>query len=388
MATPALLTLDLHTHILPKVWPDWTQRTGYPGWIALDHHAPCKARMVQSLPDGGRKFFREIEANCWDPAVRLAEMDACGVDVQVLSTVPVMFSYWARAQDAGDLSRLLNDHVAEVCRASPRVAGGGDDTTPGGKDRELRRCVGLGTLPMQDPALACRELERCVGELGMPGVQIGTNVEGRNLDEPGIVEVLRAAEALDACVFVHPWDMVQHDKQARDRMPRYWLPWLVGMPAETSLAICSVIFGGVLEKLPRLRIGFAHGGGSFCFGLGRIQHGFEARPDLCAVENAVDPAAYVRDEASQRSSRFYVDSLVHNPRALQLLIDVMGADRVMLGSDYPFPLGEARPGELVRAMGSLSEDSKARILGQSALEFLFGRGWGEVTESRSQKVTK
>lgn len=362
-------TIDLHTHILPRQWPDWTERTGYPGWISLDHHASCRARMVQTQTGGGKKFFREVESNCWDPQARMAEMDAAGVDVQVLSTVPVMFSYWAQADDARDLGRLLNDHLAEAVRAAPASRDAGLKSPAG---MRLPRFQALGTLPMQDAGLACRELERCVRELGMQGVQIGTNVNGRNLDDPAIVEVLAAAQDLNACVFVHPWEMLQHDAKGNDRMPRFWLPWLVGMPAETCLAICSVIFGGVLEKLPRLRIGFAHGGGSFCFTLGRIQHGFEARPDLCAITNTVAPQRYVRDAQSGRAASFFVDSLVHDPRALLHLVDVMGADRVMLGSDYPFPLGEHRAGELVRSMSELDESDRQRILGGSALEFLFG----------------
>jgi len=385
-----VLKIDLHTHILPERWPDWTLRSGYPGWIELEHHKPCCARMLKTEPDGGRTFFREVASNCWNPVERLRECDErMGVEsVQVLSTVPVMFSYWAKAGDALDLARLLNDHVAGVCEAAPVVEGCGGWKLPGGQhgkvprksgeDGEtggtpaprdvLRRFMGLGTVPMQAPDLAIRELERCVkprnqGGLGLSGVQIGTNVNGKNLDDPGVFAVLEAASALGASVFVHPWEML-----GRERMPKYWLPWLVGMPAETCLAVCSVIFGGVLERLPNLRMCFAHGGGSFPATIGRIQHGFEARPDLCAVQNAVEPRAYVRGKGGP--AKFYVDSLVHDPVALRLLLEVMGAERIALGSDYPFPLGEDVPGAMIESMAELSEQVRRRLLHETAIEFL------------------
>src|SRR5262245_59780046 len=160
-------------------------------------------------------------------------------------------------------------------------------------------------------------------ELGLAGVQIGSHVDGKNLDHPDLFPVLAAAERLGAAVFVHPWDML-----ARDRMSKYWLSWLVGMPAETCLAICSVIFGGVLERLPKLRIAFAHGGGSFPGTVGRIERGFHARPDLCAVDTRHNPRHYL--------NRIYVDSLVHDAEALRSLLRLLGADRIALGTDYPF----------------------------------------------------
>jgi len=144
-------------------------------------------------------------------------------------------------------------------------------------------------------------------------------------------------------------------------MQKYWMPWLVGMPAETALAVCSLIFGGVLERLPRLRIAFAHGGGSFPASLGRIQHGFEVRPDLCAVDNKTPPKDYL--------GRFYMDSLVHHPGVLRYMLDLMGPGSIALGTDYPFPLGEDRPGELIESMG-LDETTRARLLHGTALEWL------------------
>jgi aminocarboxymuconate-semialdehyde decarboxylase len=329
-----VLTVDLHTHILPESWPDLASRYGYGGWPALEHHAPCQARLVV---DG--TVFREVAENCWAPPARIAECDRHGVALQVLSTVPLMFSYWARPADAHDLSRLLNDHIAGVVAGHPS------------------RFVGLGTVPLQDPDLAVRELERCVRELGFPGIQIGTHVGEKNLDDPSIFPVFQAAESLGAAVFVHPWDML-----GRERMRRYWLPWLVGMPTESCLAICTMIFGGVLERLPKLRVAFAHGGGSFPGTFGRIEHGFHARPDLVAIDNPLPPSAYL--------GRVYVDSLVHHPDALRQLLRLFGADRVALGSDYPFPLGEPVPGTLIRSLPELTFDERVRLLGGTALEFL------------------
>ncbi len=302
--------------------------------MRIEHACDGCARMM--IDD---TFFREVHANLWDPSVRLADCERTGVHVQVLSTVPVMFSYGAKPADTHDLSRLLNDHIAGLCAEFPD------------------RFVGLGTVPMQDDRLAVQELERCVTELGMPGIQIGSHVNGWNLDEPALFPIFEAAQALNAAVFVHPWEML-----GRDRMKKYWLPWLVGMPAETSLAICSVIFGGVLERLPDLRIAFAHGGGAFAFTLGRIEHGFRVRPDLCATDSSIPPGDLLR--------RLYVDSLVHDPRALQYLVDLMGADRVALGSDYPFPLGEAEPGKLIAETVALDETQRQRLLSGTAMEFL------------------
>jgi aminocarboxymuconate-semialdehyde decarboxylase len=219
------------------------------------------------------------------------------------------------------------------------------------------RFVGLGTLPLQDPELAITELERCMGDLGLTGVEIGTNVNGWNLDSPELFPVFERAAALGAAVFVHPWDML-----APERMEKYWMRWLVGMPTEICLAICTMIFGGVLERLPDLRVAFAHGGGSFPGTLGRIEHGFRVRPDLCATDNPVAPQRYL--------GRFYLDSLVHDEAMLRHLVRLVGCERIALGSDYPFPLGESEPGRLIESLGDLAPDERERMLGGTALEFL------------------
>jgi len=328
-----IFTIDIHTHILPETWPNLRDRYGYGGFIRLEHHKPCCARMMMD-----NQFFREIQHNCWDPEVRGQECKQHQVDVQVLSTVPVMFSYWARPDDIYDLSQILNNHIAGIVREFPD------------------RFVGLGTIPMQAPDLAIKELERCVKELGLAGVQIGSHVNEWNLDAPELFPVFQAAEELGASIFVHPWDMMGQKK-----MPKYWLPWLVGMPAETSLAVCSMIFGGVFERLPNLRVAFAHGGGSFPATIGRIQHGFDVRPDLCAVDSDVDPRTYL--------GKFYLDSLVHDPQALDYIINLMGEDKIALGTDYPFPLGELEPGKLIHSM-DYTWERKAKLLGENALNWL------------------
>lgn len=332
------MKIDLHTHILPKTWPDLGRRHGCGGFIQMEHHAPGCARMML---DG--KLFREIQDNCWDPSRRIEDCDRHGVAMQVLSTVPVMFAYGAPSNAAYDLARILNDHIAEVVRQYPK------------------RFLGLGTLPMQAPDLAVREFERCVGELGLCGVEIGSHVNGWELDHPALFPVFQAAERLGAAVFVHPWDML-----AKERMGKYWLGWLVGMPAETSLAICSLIFGGVLERLPKLRIAFAHGGGAFPGTIGRIEHGFRVRPDLCALNCGRNPRDYL--------DRIYLDSLVHDAAALRYLVKLIGANRIALGSDYPFPLGEAEPGKLIESLPELSPADRERLLAGTALEFLGGMG--------------
>src|SRR4051794_21046614 len=349
------MKIDLHTHILPREWPDLDARYGYPGFIRLDHYQPCCARMMI-----GDRVFREITDNVWEPSRRLEEMDRAGVDMQALSTVPVMFSYWAKPQDALDLSRRLNDHIAEVVRAHPS------------------RFAGLATIPLQDPDVAATELERCVRDLGLGGAQIGTHVDanqhfGRldtlNLDNAALQPVWSAAEQLGAAIFVHPWDMV-----GRQRMPKYWLPWLVGMRGETSLASCSMIFGGVFERFPKLRVALAHDRSPLPLTTGRIEHAVHLRPHLRAIDNKATPRTYLAN--AERPAHFYVDSLVHDADALHLLIKLFGAQRVALGSDYPFPLGEAHAGALIESMTDFSSDDKAQLLFGAAQEFLGLKSFG------------
>jgi aminocarboxymuconate-semialdehyde decarboxylase len=208
---------------------------------------------------------------------------------------------------------------------------------------------------MQDPKLAIKELQRCMHN-GFRGVQIGSNVNNLNLGDEIFDEFFAACESLGAAILIHPWQMM-----GQEHMAKYWLPWLVGMPAEISRAACSLIFSGVLERYKNLKICFAHGGGSFLPTISRIEHGWECRPDLVAIDNPVNPKNYL--------GKFWVDSHVCDHKMLQYVIDLVGADKVMQGSDYPFPLGEAVPGELVRT-APISTEEKIKILGTSAKSWL------------------
>lgn len=323
---------DIHTHIMPEHMPNWTRKFGYGEFIHLEHRN-CEACMMK-----GDKLFRVVGENCIKEDVRIREMDETGVTVQVLSTIPVLFNYWAKPADGLETSRFFNDHIAETV------------------SKNSKRFVGLGTVPLQDVDLAIKEMERCMKELKMPALEIGTNINGENLSEKKFFPFYEAAEKLGCGLFVHPWEMMGEDK-----MQKYWLPWLVGMPAETSRAICSMIFGGVFEKFPKLRVAFAHGGGSFPFTIGRIEHGFDVRPDLVAVDNAISPKEYV--------GKFWVDSLVHDKNAFQYLIEVIGEDKICLGSDYPFPLGEHPPGRLIEKM-KLGRKVEKKLFYRNAEEWL------------------
>ena len=327
-----MLKIDIHTHILPKNWPNLKERYGYGGFVQLEHCSGCSRMLI----DG--EHFRDVTKNCWDPNTRIEECDKTEVDVQVLSTVPVMFSYWAKPKDTADLSMILNDHIADLVTEFPK------------------RFIGLGTLPMQDADLSIKELTRLKEIKGIAGVQIGSHINGWNLDDSRIFPILEAAQDLDLSVFVHPWQML-----GSDRMNLYWLPWLVGMPAETALSICSLIFGGVFEKLPNLRIAFAHGGGAFPSIIGRLEHGYNVRPDIVATHNKHNPRDYI--------GKFYLDSLVHEPSVLRYMIDLFGADCIALGSDYPFPLGEEIPGEMIKNM-KLDKNVVSALYADTALKWL------------------
>jgi aminocarboxymuconate-semialdehyde decarboxylase len=326
------MKIDIHTHIMPDKMPNWVNKFGYGEFIHIEHRN-CKACMMK-----GDRLFREVEENCFSAVERKKDMEKTSVDIQVLSTIPVLFNYWAKPVDGLETSRFFNDHIADTV------------------SKDSKHFIGLGTVPMQDVDLAIGEMERCVSELKMPGLELGTNINGINLSDERFFPFYKRAEELGCALFIHPWEMM-----GEGDMQKYWLPWLVGMPAETARAICSLIFSGVLEKFPKLRIAFAHGGGSFPITIGRIEHGYNVRPDLVACDNAINPRDYI--------GKFWIDSLVHDEKAMNYVIDIMGEDKVCLGSDYPFPLGEHLPGSLIESM-KFNPDIQDKLLFGNALDWL------------------
>ena len=327
-----MLKIDMHTHIMPKNLPKWADKFGYDGFIHLDHHREGYANMMQ-----GKKFFREINENCWDGALRIKDYQKHDTQVQVVCTIPVLFAYFAKPKDGLEVAQFLNDDIANLVAKYPK------------------NYVGLGTIPMQDPELAVQELHR-IKEIGLVGIQIGSNVDNRNLNEPEFYPIWEACEKLGLAVFVHPWNMM-----GKKHMEKYWLPWLVGMPAETARAISSMIFGGIFEKYPKLRVNFGHAGGSFLATIGRIEHGYNCRPDLVAVDNPINPKDYL--------GKFWVDCITHDPRMLKYVLEVQGSNRVTLGSDYPFPLGDLEIGKFVTEAG-LEKPVVDDIFCNSTLEWL------------------
>jgi aminocarboxymuconate-semialdehyde decarboxylase len=324
--------IDVHTHYVPRGWPRLPSSKGIDvPWLRVESERDAMIMV-------GSAEFRRIHANCWDAEQRLADMDSDGVLAQVVSPTPVFFAYGNETKDAAAIARIFNDLALEICEPEP--------------SRLLPFCQ----VPLQDPDAACAELERCLAA-GHVGVEIGNHVGDRDLDDEGIVTFLQHAASLGAPIFVHPWDMADSP-----RLQRWMAQWLAGMPAETHLSILAMILGGVFDRVgPELRICFAHGGGSFAFWVGRMDNAWRERNDVIGT-SLLQPSDYL--------DRFYVDSVVFDDRALRLLVDTIGEDRVVVGSDYPFPLGERPAAGLVRSSTVLDDATRTKVLSTNAREFL------------------
>ena len=324
--------VDIHTHFLPRTWPDLAARFGTPDWPWMRHMGAGQAMLMV-----GERDFRPVSAACWDADVRLEAMDRDDVDVQIMCATPVLFCYQRPAAQALEVARIFNDAAREICARDPR------------------RLKSLCQVPLQDTERACRELSRAMSD-GHVGVHIGNHVGARDINDEQIITFLQHCAAEGAAVFVHPWDMM-----APERMGKYQLPWLVAMPAETQLSILWLILSGAFERLPRsLKLCFAHGGGSFPYLLGRVDNAWRNR-DIVREDCPRLPSSYV--------DRFYVDAAVFSGDALTFLVKTMGEERVMLGSDFPFPLGEQQVGSLIRSHTGLPAATRERLLHTNARHF-------------------
>ena len=325
-------SIDIHSHFFPTISQQQARRTGeqHAPWLRIDTDG-------QGMMMRGGNEFRPVYSALWDASRRLEEMDEAGVDVQFLSATPLLFSYEWEASKAKDWSQMINDMALEMCSGNPR------------------RLKALCQVPLQDLTFSCEEAQRSMDQ-GHLGVQIGNHLGERNLDDEALVQFLIFCANEEIPVLVHPWDMM-----APERMSKYMLQWLVGMPAETHLSIMSLILSGAFERIPKsLKICFAHGGGNFSLQLGRVDNAWRQR-DIVREDCPHPPSHYV--------DRFSVDSAIFSETALRFLVDVMGADHVMLGTDYPFPLGEIPLGHLIRSSDSLTHGEKQKLLSSNAQAF-------------------
>jgi aminocarboxymuconate-semialdehyde decarboxylase len=326
--------IDIHSHFFPKNAPSFAKKFGEQSgpWVTLQNHGDGTGMMML-----GDKPFRPVNEALWDAQARIKELDANHVETQIICATPVMFAYDAPAEQAAYVASAYNDAALTMCADS------------GGRLRALAQ------VPLQDTALACAELTRAV-RAGCVGVQIGNHVGPREMDDEGIVAFLQHCVDENAAVLVHPWDML-----GGERLKRWMSAWTVAMPAETQFGIMAMILGGAFDRLPaELRICFAHGGGSFPYLLGRLENAWHRR-DIVRGISQHPPSHYL--------NRFSVDSAVFDPRALRLLVDTMGANHIMVGSDAPFPLGEENIGDLVRHQPGLTEVHRQQVLTENAQSF-------------------
>jgi aminocarboxymuconate-semialdehyde decarboxylase len=273
----------------------------------------------------------------WNVARRLREMDASGVDVQAIAVPPFMYFYAADAATAAANARKLNDGLAAVARQHPD------------------RFVSLATVPLQDTDLALAELDRAVNQLGMRGVEINSNIAGENLDAARLLPFFERVQELDIPIFIHP-----HYVAAADRLTDYYLMNLIGNPLDTTIAAACLIFGGVLARLPRLTVYLAHGGGCAPYICGRWEHGYGVRPE---------PKRHLDRAPMEYMRRFYFDTIAHSQPALDYLVRTFGSDKVMLGTDYPFDMGDTAPVDTIKALGLADNEAQLMLGGTAARLF-------------------
>jgi aminocarboxymuconate-semialdehyde decarboxylase len=318
------MIVDMHSHVIPERFPSAGTRPSAASWPSMDHFEPGRARVMIAGEN-----YRTVHAGNWSSERRLADMRAHGVDLEVISPMPELCSYWFTPGDGLDLCRYVNDVIVDMCATAPT------------------RFVGLGIVPLQDPDLAAKELAQ-IKSLGLPGIELGSNVNGLSLGLPRFQGFFQEAERLGVAIFVHALRPTM-----MDRFPTAALFNPIGYPTDTGLTIASMIDGGTTEKCPSLRIAFSHGGGTFPFMLPRYGHHWsgtwnEEPPG--PSKGAAAPGALPRAPADY-ARRFYYDTLLFDRRALRYLIDLIGPRQILVGTDYPYMPPERPADRTLRSLG-------------------------------------
>ncbi len=325
--------VDFHTHFIPEHFPAMGEKYGGEGWPTLIHNGVCQADIYNA-----GKHYRRIDERSWDPERRLKDMASERIDVQVLSPIPVTFAYHFSAQAVLELAQMQNEEIAQAVAVAPE------------------HFIGLGTVPLQEPALAATEVRRAVTHLGLAGVEIGTNVQGRNLDDPALEVFWQACEEVGAAIFIHPATVL-----APERTSNYRMVFSMGYTSETGIAAASLLMCGLLDRHPHLRLCFAHGGGTLPWLLPRLDQTWHAFDDV-KTATAKKP--------SETAKLLTYDTLVYDTLNLHVLIARLGADRLLMGTDYPFPLREEPPGAVIDTIQDISVQQQTDMLGRNALRFL------------------
>jgi aminocarboxymuconate-semialdehyde decarboxylase len=323
--------IDIHAHYFPEEYLRVMETEGPAFGVTLDRADPARPAIKVGAVLGGH-----LRPPFYDLAARLKEMDRAGVTVHALSLTHPMV-YWAGADLGVRLARMVNDAMSQAHLAYPD------------------RFVGLATLPMQAPERSVEEVDRAARLPGIRGIYLGTNVNGRELDDPVFTPVWERIDAQALPVFLHPLNVV-----GADRLVPYYLGNLLGNPYDTGIAAAHLVFGGVLDRFPKLSVCLPHAGGTLPYLIGRLDRGCRVRRELSHMKRP--PSAYLR--------RFTYDTISHAPASLRYLVDLVGAGRVMVGSDYCFDMGYERPVQVVTRLGGLSRADRARILGGTAARLL------------------
>jgi aminocarboxymuconate-semialdehyde decarboxylase len=327
-------SIDIHAHLTPQCF--WRATEGSGDWHTIRREKDARGQQVAIV--GSRRQVLPPRAR-WTPEERLADMDSLGVDVQVVSPYVGFYNYQLDAAIALATSRALNDEIAEMTRAWPQ------------------RFAGLGTLPMQNVKAAIAELERSMTTLGLKGAEINDHVNGRTLDEPEFRPFWKAAEQLGALIFFHQGG----ETLVSPRSTRYHLPNTIGNLVDRAVTFATLVSGGVMDECPDLKICLAHGGGYTCYGIGRLDRGWQARPEARG-HITKPPSAYLR--------RFYYDCIVYTEPALRFLIDTVGVDRVVFGTDWPYDMALDWPVSWILAMETLTQAEKEAILWRNLARLL------------------